>query len=304
MSLVTTKGMLIDAQNKNYAVGAFNANNLEMAQGIVQVAEEEKAPVIVQISQGGAEHAGVEEMAAVVKVLARKAKVPVAIHLDHGLSYTYNILALRAGFTSLMFDGSLLSFTENTAITRMIVTTAHIVGVPVEAELGEVPKNPDLITADELKQYMTKPDEAKHFVEITKVDSLAVAVGSMHKMKMQSAKLDIERIKRIRETVDLPLVLHGASGVTDESVEKAIKAGICKVNVHTHLAKYFTNAVREILNNNPDMVDLRKYLSAGRKALKEEVRKKIYLFGSNGKADGIEDVDVIYDKDMEQEIVE
>ncbi len=304
MPLVTTKGMLVDARKRNYAVGAFNANNMEMAQGIVAAAEEEDAPVIVQVSQGGGKYAGLKEMAAVVKVLARNAKIPVALHLDHGVNYTYNILAFKAGFTSLMFDGSRLDFEENVAITKKIVMTGHIAGIPVEAELGEVPKNPDEMDAEELREYMTDPDRAKQFVEMTGVDFLAVAVGSMHKMKTQAAQLNIDLIEEIRNTIDVPLVLHGASGVTDESVKKAIKAGINKVNVHTHLAKNFTSEVRKVLNNNPEMVDLRKYLDKGRTALKEEVKKKINLFGANGKADQIEDVEVVPYEDIEQEIVE
>ncbi len=304
MPLVTTKGMLLDAQKRNYAIGAFNANNLEMAQGIVKAAEEENAPVIVQVSQGGARYAGINEMAAVVKILARNTKIPVALHLDHGVNYTYNVLALNAGFTSLMFDGSRLDFEKNVTITRKIVIIAHIAGIPVEAELGEVPKDPNEVDLNDLEQYMTEPDEAKEFIEKTEVDSLAVAVGSMHKMKNQSTELDIERVKRIREEVDVPLVLHGASGVTDESAQQAIKAGICKVNVHTHIAKHFTNEVRAVLDDNPDMVDLRKYLDEGREALKKEVKKKIHLFGANGRADSIEDVDVVPYEDIEQEIVE
>ena len=224
MSLVTTKGMLLDARSRGYAVGAFNANNLEMAQGIVMAAEKENAPVIVQVSQGGAEHGGLEEMAAIVRSLAAKASVPVALHLDHGVDFVYNIRCLRVGFTSLMYDGSQLEFAENVRITREVVKAAHAVGVPVEAELGRVPKDPTGITLEDLKAYMTSPEEAVAFVEQTNVDSLAIAVGNMHKMKPKEAKIDIERIKAIRERVSVPLVLHGASGVPDEAVVEAVKA--------------------------------------------------------------------------------
>ena len=284
MPLVPLNKVLEKADREGYAVGAFNANNLEMAQGIVQAAELEDAPVIVQVSQGGAEHAGVEEMAAIVKVLARKARVPVALHLDHGMDYLINLRCLRAGFTSLMYDGSKLSFDENVRITREIVHAAHAVNVPVEAELGMVPKDPHTITPEELKKYMTTPEEAKRFVELTKIDSLAVAVGSMHKMKVKQAVLDIERIKAIREVVSVPLVLHGASGVPDEAVKAAIQAGICKINVHTQLAKTFTEKIREILTKDQNVVDIRKYLHQAREALMEEVRSKIRLFGANGHA--------------------
>ncbi|MFW5980486.1 MAG: class II fructose-bisphosphate aldolase [Halanaerobiaceae bacterium] len=284
LPLVTTKEMLIKAREESYAVGAFNANNIEMAQGIVSAAEEEEAPVIIQVSQSGGQYAGFEELGAVVKILARKARVPVALHLDHGTEYKYNLLSLRYGFTSLMFDGSQLDFEENIKITSQIVKAAHSADIPVEAELGKIPKNPDEFSLDELKQFMTEPEEALEFVRRTGVDSLAVSVGSMHKMTIQEAKLDIERIKKIKETVTVPLVLHGASGVTDESVVKAIKAGISKVNVHTHIAKGFTGEVRKTLNDNPEMVDLRKYLADGREQLKNEVKQKMRIFKASGKA--------------------
>ncbi len=287
MALVSTKDMLLDAQKKGYAVGAFNANNLEMAQGIVMAAEKEDAPVIVQVSQGGAEYAGVEEMAAIVRALAEKTPIPVALHLDHGMDFVYNLRCLRAGYTSLMYDGSQLDFAENVKITKEVVQAAHAVGVPVEAELGRVPKDPHSVTAKELKKYLTRPEEALEFVELTGVDFLAIAVGSMHKMKVQEAKLDIERIKAIRQAVSVPLVLHGASGVPDKAIKEAIAAGICKINVHTQLAKRFTETARRLLQANPDVVDIRKYLSQSRQALMEEVRLKIRLFGADGKAKGV-----------------
>jgi len=304
MPLVTTKDMLLDAQNRGYAVGAFNANNLEMAQGIIMAAEEENAPVIVQVSHGAAEYAGIEEMAAIIKVLANKTSIPVALHLDHGMNYVINMLCLRAGFTSLMFDGSQLSFEDNIRITREVINAAHAIGVPVEAELGKVPKDPNEVKIEDLHKFMTKPEEAQEFVEKTNVDSLAIAVGSVHKMKIQKAQLDIERIKKIREIVSVPLVLHGASGVTDEAVRQAIKAGICKVNVHTHLAKAFTKKIREILINKEDIADLRKYMDQGRQALAEEVKNKIHLFGANGKASGIKYSEVKTEEYLNVNIVE
>ncbi len=304
MSLVSTKGMLLDARQKGYAVGAFNANNLEMAQGIVMAAEKEKAPVIVQVSQGGAEHGGLEEMAAIIKSLAAKASVPVALHLDHGVDVVYNMRCLRVGFTSLMYDGSKLAFAENVRITREVVLAAHAVGVPVEAELGKVPKDPTGITLDDLKKYMTSPEEAKAFVEQTNVDALAIAVGNMHKMKIKEAKIDVERIAAIRQVVAVPLVLHGASGVPDEAVTAAVKAGICKINVHTQLGKSFTEKLREIFQADPTTVDLRKYMGLGREALMEEVRAKIRLFGASGKASGVPEVAVEPEEYIRQEIVE
>ncbi|NLM38198.1 MAG: class II fructose-bisphosphate aldolase [Firmicutes bacterium] len=304
MPLVTTKGMLLDARQRGYAVGAFNANNLEMAQGIVMAAEKEEAPVIVQVSQGGAEHGGLEEMAAVVKSLAARASVPVALHLDHGVDFVYNIRCLRAGFTSLMYDGSKLEFAENVRITREVVKAAHAVGVPVEAELGRVPKDPTEITLEDLKEYMTRPEEAAAFVEQTNVDALAIAVGNMHQMKIKEAKIDLDRIKAIRERIVVPLVLHGASGVPDEAVVAAIKAGICKINIHTQLNKSFTEGIHQVFTADPKTVDVRKYLGKAREALVEEVRAKIRLFGANGKAPGVPEVPVQPEAFVQQDIVE
>jgi len=287
MALVSTKEMLLDAQSKGYAIGAFNANNLEMAQGIVWAAEQEDSPVIVQVSQGGAQHGGVEEMAGIITALAAKARIPVALHLDHGVDFVYNMRCLRAGFTSLMFDGSQLNFEDNVRVTREVVRAAHAAGLPVEAELGKVPKGPGSISAEELKKYLTSPDEARRFVAATKVDSLAIAVGSMHGMKVKEAVLDIERIKAIREVVSVPLVLHGASGVPLATITEAIQAGICKINIHTQLSKALTQTIRRMLIDDPNLTDVRKYMGEGRKALMEEVRTMIRLFGSNGKAGGI-----------------
>lgn len=305
MPLVTTKGMLTTAHTKNYAIGAFNANNLEMAKGIVEAAEEENAPLIVEVSQGGVQHGGIEEMSAAIRALATKADIPVALHFDHGTDIAHNIKCLRAGFTSLMFDGSRLSYEENVAKTKEIVRIAHTVGIPVEAELGKVPKDASKVSDGNLEDFLTEPLEAKDFVEKTKIDFLAVAVGSMHKMKNQSVEVDIERLEEIKKVVDIPLVLHGSSGVRDQSDKKAIKAGISKINVHTHLAKNFTNEVREVLKDNPDMVDLRKYLKPGRDALKIAVKEKLEVFNVIDKAQDIINVKVKEPSDLEfGEIVE
>lgn len=285
MPLADSKAMLIYAQKNGFAIGAFNANNMEVAQAIVYAAEEEKAPVIVQISEGAIKYAGEHCMFSIVKSLAERATVPVVCHLDHGVNYGTVIKCLRAGFTSLMFDGSSLPFEENINITKEIAKIAHSVGIPLEAEIGKVPdaaKGP--LSPEDIKKYLTTPEEALEFFESTGVDSLAVAVGSAHRMKVQSAKLDIERIARIREKVNAPLVLHGASGVLDDSIEKAIKAGIAKINFATELNKAYTQALKQKFTQEPELVDVRKYGEFGREKVKEVVRDKIRLLGSSGKA--------------------
>lgn len=285
MPLVDSKAMLIYAQKNGFAIGAFNANNMEVAQAIVSAAEEEQAPVIVQISEGAVKYAGAHCMFSIVKSLAEQTSVPVVCHLDHGVNYHTVIKCLRVGFTSLMFDGSSLTFEENIKITKELAKIAHSVGIPLEGEIGKIPdaaKGP--LSQEEIKRYLTTPEEAKEFFESTGVDSLAVAVGSAHRVKVQSVSLDIERIARIRESVNVPLVLHGASGVLDDSIEKAIKAGIAKINFATELNKAYTEALKHIFNNKPELIDVRKYGEFGREKVKEVVMDKIRLLGSSGKA--------------------
>lgn len=282
--LVTNSYLLKKAYDGKYGVGAFNANNLEQVQGIIEVAEEEKAPVILQASQGAIKYAGLDNVTAIVLSMAKNAKAPVSLHLDHGTDFNQNVRCLRAGFTSLMFDGSALPFKDNVAITRKIVEIAHPCGVSVEGELGRVAGTEDDLTVDEVDALMTQPDQAAEFVKLTEVDALAIAVGSVHRMKVQAAVLDIDRIRKIKATTGIPLVLHGSSGVTDDSITKAINEGICKINVATALNMAFVEGIREAVKNKPDEVDPRNIIGVGKAKLKEVVREKIRLFGSNGKA--------------------
>jgi len=288
MSFVTTKEMLKEAQKGRYAVGAFNANNMEIIQAIVETAEEEKAPLILQASQGAIKYAGLDSIVAMVKVMAEKAKVPVALHLDHGTDYYQNIKCLRAGFTSLMFDGSKLSFDENVEMTKKVVEMAHACDIPVEAELGQIGKMGDSdepgVALERVKESMAVPEEAVKFVELTEIDFLAAAVGTIHGCRTPFAKLDIPRIERIRELTGVPLVLHGASGANDKEIKKGIAAGICKINIDTRIRMKFTEKMREIIKTNPEEIDPRKILGPAKEAAKEIIRDRIRVFGCNGKA--------------------
>lgn len=284
MPLVTTKELLEKAMRGKYAVGAFNANNIEMVQAIIEAAEEENAPVILQASQGAIKYAGLENITAIVKNAAAMAKIPIALHLDHGTNYEQNVKCLRIGFTSLMFDGSKLPYEENVSITRKIVEMGHAVGVPVEGEIGKIAGTEDHITVSEVEADMTEPEEALRFVEDTGVDSLAVAVGSVHRMKKKEAKLDHERIKKIAELVKIPLVLHGSSGVMDDEMRKGIKEGLCKINVATQLNMAFVEGMRKALNEKPEEVDPRRILGVSKELLKKVVRDRIRVFGCAGKA--------------------
>ncbi len=282
--MVTNAYLLRRAYDEKYAVGAFNANNLEQIQGIIEAAEEEKAPVILQASQGAIKYAGLDMIATMVISAAKNSRIPISLHLDHGTDFKQNVQCFRAGFTSLMFDGSLLPFDQNVAITKKIVEIAHPVGVSVEAELGRVGGTEDALTEEEVATLMTDPAEAERFVKLTEVDALAVSVGSVHRMRVQAAELDIDRLRKIQKVTQIPLVLHGSSGVTDESMRKAIAAGICKINVATALNMAFMRGMSSALKEMPDEVDPRRILGRGREELKKVVKEKIRLFGSTNKA--------------------
>jgi fructose-bisphosphate aldolase class II len=285
MKLFTPNAQLLQkAKKEGYAVGAFNLNNMEIAQAIIETAEEERSPVILQASQGAIQYAGIDYIAAIARVAAEKATVPVSLHLDHGTSFEQNVECIRAGFSSIMFDGSKLPLPENIAITKKISEMAHIVGVSVEGELGQIGKIGDNITKEQLEKMKADPKEAEEFVKKTGVDALAIAVGNIHGMRSQEAEIDISRIQKTQKLTNVPLVLHGASGIPNESVKQAIKAGICKINIDTEIRKAFVRGITIVLKEDPNGIDPRKILGKAKTEMKEAVRGKIRLFGSNGKA--------------------
>ena len=283
MSLVTTKELLLDAQKKGYAVGAFNVENMEMVQAVVAAAEELKSPVIMQTTPSTIKYASPEMFYANVAAAAKNASVPVVMHLDHGSSFELAVHAFRAGYTSIMIDGSHSVFEENIAITKSVVDVCHAGNVPVEAELGKVGGKEDDLDGGNGGGY-TVPSEAVEFVEKTGIDSLAVAIGTAHGVYKGTPKLDVERLSEIREVVSIPLVLHGTSGVPDEAVKECIRRGICKVNYATDLRIAFSNGVKEYLAANPDAFDPKKYNAVGREKVKEYVMSKMLVCGSNGRA--------------------
>jgi fructose-bisphosphate aldolase, class II len=285
MPLVTSKELFKQAMADRFAIGAFNANNMEQIQAIVETAQEERSPVILQVSQGAIRYCGLAMAAGMVKIAASLVDVPVVLHLDHGPDFEQNVACLREGFTSLMFDGSKLSFEENVATTKQIATMAHICGVPVEAELGKVLQSSDNVTPEQVKAAMTDPSQAKNFLDLSTADSLAIAVGSVHAMKSQAANLDVERIEAIRQATNAPLVLHGSSGVTDDSLVAAIEHGVVKINVATYLNQGFVEGIKAGVEKSPNNVDPRKWLTIGRDNVKERVREKMRLFGSSGRID-------------------
>lgn len=283
MPLVTSKELMLDAQKNHYAIGAFNVENMEMVQAVVAAAEELRSPVIIQTTPGTLKYAPPEMYYAIVAAAAQAASVPVVMHLDHGSSFDLAQRALRAGYTSIMIDGSHSPFEENIAITRSVVEICRQAGVSVEAELGKVGGKEDDLDGGSGNGY-TVPEEAAEFVERTGVDSLAVAIGTAHGVYKGTPKLDIDRISQIRELVSVPLVLHGTSGVPDDVVRQCISRGMCKVNYATDLRIAFTGGVKEYLSKDPGVYDPKKYSALGRENVKQYVMQKMLVCGSNGRA--------------------
>lgn len=283
MALVTTKEMLLTAQKEGYAVGAFNVENMEMVQAVLAAAEELQSPVIMQTTPSTVKYAGLDYYLANVKAAAERTSVPVVMHLDHGSSFELAMEALRTGYTSIMIDGSHETFEDNIAVSKAVADACHPGRVPVEAELGKVGGKEDDLDGGDDNPY-TDPVEAKEFVERTGVDSLAVGIGTAHGVYKGEPKLRFDVLSAIREVVDIPLVLHGTSGVPDEAVKECIKRGICKVNYATDLRIAFTRGVKKYLEENPEAIDPKKYNAAGREEVKKYVMDKMQVCGSVGKA--------------------
>ena len=274
MPLTTTKEMLLDAQRHHYAVGAFNVENMEMIRGVISAAEELDAPVILQTTPGTLRYEGPHMFAEMIRTAAASSSADIAVHLDHGDSFELAEQALHAGYTSIMIDGSRLPFDENITLSSRVSGLCHCSGIPVEAELGKVGgKEDDLVEDDETP--FTDPAEAAVFVQKTAVDSLAVGIGTSHGIYQGAPNVNLDVLKQLRDAVDVPLVMHGTSGVPDETVAKAVQLGICKVNYATDLRIAFTDAVKEYLSLHPDVFDPKKYGTAGRDAVKDLVKKRM-----------------------------
>jgi len=301
--LVPSKELVQDAKARGYAVGAFNAVNMEAAQAIFAAAEREKSPLIIQVTQTTMSYTEPEELAAVIFTLAERTNIPVALHLDHGRSFRLVMRFLKMGFTSVMIDGSLQedgktprSYEENVAVTKQVIEAAKALGVSVEAEIGRLGQ----IGEDE-GVALTDVEEAAKFVEDIKfdgtgVDILAVAIGTKHGLFKGKPIIRSDRVKELSERLDMPLVMHGGTGVPDEDVRKGIEAGICKVNIDTQIRVAFYNSIRDVVMEHeeayakadaagePRKYDIRKILAPGREAMTEAIAEKMRLFGSAGKA--------------------
>lgn len=284
MSLVSVDSLLTEAKKGGYAVGAFNCNNMEIVQAIIAAAEQEKSPVIIQASQGAIKYAGLPYIVSLVRAAAEQSSVPVALHLDHGTSFDQVIQCIGSGFTSVMIDWSKYPLEENIAMTKQILSVARPLGVSVEAELGKIGGTEDDVTVSDREATFTDPDEAARFVEETGIRSLAVAIGTAHGQYKGEPKLDFDRLKEIVEKTNIPIVLHGSSGVPDAALQEAVRLGVCKINIDTNIREAFTEGVREALAANPNEIDPRKILGPARDKMIERVSEKMRVFGSNGKA--------------------
>ncbi|UCE29391.1 MAG: class II fructose-1,6-bisphosphate aldolase [Candidatus Bathyarchaeota archaeon] len=304
--LATNKELLSVATTEGYAVGAFNIQNLETLLAVVEASTEEMSPVIVAATPSTIRYAGVEYLAGIMKTAAESVPIPMSLHLDHGKNMETVSKCIDAGFTSVMIDGSQLSFEGNISLTKQVVDSAHSKGVSVEGELGRL-AGVEEATVEEKEAVLTDPLAAEEFVKRTDVDALAVALGTSHgayKFKGEP-RLDFERLKTIRRKTHIPLVLHGASGVPswviekatkygaelegargipDKHVKKAVSLGISKINIDTDLRLAFTGSIRELLAGSPKEFDPRKILGSAKTAMKKVITSKMRLFGSSAKA--------------------
>lgn len=282
MPLVTSEQMLSEAKKGGYAVGAFNVENMEMVKAVIAAAKELSAPVMLQTTPSTIKYGSLETYVAIISAEAKKAKVPVALHLDHGSSFELAVRAIKEGYTSIMIDGSHESFEDNIALTKRVVEVARPNGIPVEAELGKVGGKEDDLEAD--ADTNTDPAQAAEFAERTGISSLAVAIGTAHGFYVGTPVLDKERLSEINKLVSIPLVLHGASGLSDDDVRDCVKRGICKVNFATELRAAYTDAIKDLLKEKPDTFDPKSLGKAGMERVKELVKSRILVCGCDKKA--------------------
>lgn len=281
MPLESLAPMLKRARSESFAVGAFDIITLEGAEAVVEVAEEERSPVVLAIAE---QHLNVVRLHTITHslvVMAGRATVPVCLHLDHGVSFPTIMLALRSGFSSVMFDGSALSFEENAARTAKLVEICWPMGVSVEAELGHIGAPGDDVVAEEM---LTSVEEAQAFVGRTGVGALAVAIGTVHGLYSSEPRLSFDRLHALREAVDIPLVLHGGTGLSPDDFRRCVEGGITKINFYTGIAVAVCRELRALLADRPDFYDYGTVVECERAAVRRVVREHIRIFGAAGRA--------------------
>lgn len=283
MGYLSGNVLLQDAYEQKYGIGAFSAHNAESIMAILEAAEEEQAPIMIQVGQKVIQTIGLEPMKAMIDSFMKDITVPVAIHLDHSRDTAQTLRAIQLGFQSVMFDGSAYSFEENTVKTKLVADAARLLGIGSEGEIGKIGGTEDDITVAEEDAMITTTEEAVAFVEATNVDYLAVSIGTAHGIYKKPPQLALSRLQGISDAVGRPVVLHGGSGVPADQVQEAISRGIAKINVDTELRFAFTKGVQEYFAEHPDDYHLAHSLGAGKAKMKETVRAKIRLFGSSNK---------------------
>jgi fructose-bisphosphate aldolase, class II len=287
MPLVSMTEMLNRGVEKGYAVGQFNLNNLEFTQAILQAAQEENSPAILGVSEGAGKYmGGFKTVVEIVKALMEQYEVtvPIAIHLDHGSSFEKCVQAIDAGFTSVMIDGSHHPLEENIALTKKVVEVAHVLGVSVEAELGRIGGQEDDLIVEDADAAYAIPSECEQLVRETKVDCFAPALGSVHGPYKGEPNLGFDRMEEVQKLTDVPLVLHGGTGIPTKDIQRAISLGTAKINVNTENQMASAKKVREVLAEKPELYDPRKYLGPAREVIKETVKGKMREFGSSNQA--------------------
>ncbi|WP_082235507.1 class II fructose-bisphosphate aldolase [Halobacillus massiliensis] len=284
MPFIDGKTMLNQALKNGYGVGAFSAHNAETILAILQAAEEKQSPVMIQIGQKVIQTLGLKPMKDMLDSFADSFSVPLCVHLDHSRQYEQTMEAIQLGFQSVMFDGSALSFEENTKVTKQVVEAARALGIGSEGEIGKIGGTEDDITVEEKDALITTTQEAVDFVTATDVDYLAVSIGTAHGIYHQTPNLQFDRLEEISHAIQRPIVLHGGSDVPDEQVRRAISLGISKINVDTELRQAFTQGLQTYMQNQPEDFVLANSLGAGLEQMKEKVKEKIDVFGSTGRA--------------------
>ncbi|MEX1112094.1 MAG: class II fructose-bisphosphate aldolase [Candidatus Andersenbacteria bacterium] len=286
--LVKPHQIFYEALKADYAIGAFNASNMELAQAILAGAEAKNSPVIIQTSEGAIEYAGLKMISAIITTAAQNSKVPVIMHLDHGKSLDTVKACIEAGYTSVMIDASTDDFEANIQLTKEAAEYAHERGVWVEAELGAIVGKEgikELQGKGTPDSFLTRPDQAREFVERTNVDALAVSVGTIHGAFTGQEYIRFELLQQVQDAIpNIPLVLHGASGISDDHLRQAVATHVCKVNVDTELRIAFEGAVKAYFTQEHDSVDPRKIVGPARDATQKVVEAKIELFGSGDMA--------------------
>ena len=278
--LSSTSELLHTARRNAYAIGAFNVYNLEGVRAVVEAAESLDSPAMLQLHPSALKY-GKSPLVALCLEAARQAQVPIAVHLDHSTSSKDIQAALSAGMTSIMADGSNFPYLENLAFTRDMTKLAHVKGAVVEAEIGRISGTEDGLTIAEYEALMTDPDQAAEFVRETTVDALAVTIGNVHGKYRGEPKLDFKRLAAIRKSVDVPLVLHGASGLPEAMISQSIQLGVCKFNVNTEVREAYLDVLKSTNSlSSPDLLDLMQQVIA---AMQSVVEEKLQLFGSVGR---------------------